>query len=327
MRSLFIKIIIRFVLITCVLLLSGVFSSAYALQITVKDHAIVYGNKICLKDIASFQPSDDNRIKDLEALEISASPAPGKTLNISKSLLIYKVAARIASEKDINLKVPNTLQVQRKANSVSSEEMKKIFIEYVKANSPWDPDILVFDRINTPNDLLIEEGGLEWEIDDRNNRDFIGNVSLIMNFTANGKPFRKCSLTGRVGATLEIIKSAKAIKSGDLLEKDDLMVEYETCFKIKKGTVTDVEDVIGKQSIRSMQPGKVITYEMIKQPPEIQKGEQVVILAESDEIKITTPGEVLEDGCSGDQIRVVNISSGKELSATVMGPGVVRVVF
>jgi flagella basal body P-ring formation protein FlgA len=59
----------------------------------------------------------------------------------------------------------------------------------------------------------------------------------------------------------------------------------------------------------------------------VTKGSQVIICAENDAIKITTHGKVLEDGRAGDQIRVMNTSSGKEIYAEVKGPGLVEVTF
>jgi flagella basal body P-ring formation protein FlgA len=91
--------------------------------------------------------------------------------------------------------------------------------------------------------------------------------------------------------------------------------------------LTSFEEAIGKTSVRPIQAGNVILSRMIEIPPLVTKGDRVLIKAESDEIRITTMGEVLEDGRSGDQVRVININSGKEISAKVTGPGLVEVYF
>jgi flagella basal body P-ring formation protein FlgA len=66
---------------------------------------------------------------------------------------------------------------------------------------------------------------------------------------------------------------------------------------------------------------------MVEWPPMVQKGDRVIIKAENKLIKITALGKVLEDGRAGDQVKVMNISSGKEIWATVIGPGKVSVTF
>ncbi|MBW1863855.1 MAG: flagella basal body P-ring formation protein FlgA [Deltaproteobacteria bacterium] len=59
----------------------------------------------------------------------------------------------------------------------------------------------------------------------------------------------------------------------------------------------------------------------------MRKGKRVLIKAENGLIRVTTLGKTLEDGRAGDEVRVINISSGKEIFATVKGPGLVLVSF
>jgi flagella basal body P-ring formation protein FlgA len=91
--------------------------------------------------------------------------------------------------------------------------------------------------------------------------------------------------------------------------------------------ITNVADIIGMRPVSGIQAGQQITSRMIETPPVVEKGNRVTIRAENHEIKLVTLGHVLEDGRAGDQIRVKNVGSGKEIIATVVGPGVVEVYF
>jgi flagella basal body P-ring formation protein FlgA len=53
----------------------------------------------------------------------------------------------------------------------------------------------------------------------------------------------------------------------------------------------------------------------------------VLVRAGTDLISVTTNGKVMEDGRLGEEVRVLNMSSGKEIFATVKGPGQVEVIF
>ena len=112
-----------------------------------------------------------------------------------------------------------------------------------------------------------------------------------------------------------------------MISNDDIVLITESTMRLRKNTVTDPVKVIGKRSIRNIQPDQIILSDMVEIPPLIKKGNRVLIMAENEEFKITTMGEVLEDGRSGDQVKVVNISSGKEIIATVKGPDIVEVNF
>ena len=58
-----------------------------------------------------------------------------------------------------------------------------------------------------------------------------------------------------------------------------------------------------------------------------EKGGRVVIKAENKNLLITAMGKAMEKGCIGDYIRVMNISSGKEIIAMVKRTDLVEVQF
>jgi flagella basal body P-ring formation protein FlgA len=62
-------------------------------------------------------------------------------------------------------------------------------------------------------------------------------------------------------------------------------------------------------------------------PPVVKRGDLVTIVAETDAIKITTQGVVIENGGKGDMVRVVNTSSKRELFARVKDSKTVEVDF
>jgi flagella basal body P-ring formation protein FlgA len=91
--------------------------------------------------------------------------------------------------------------------------------------------------------------------------------------------------------------------------------------------LTDPEEAVGKKAVRSIQAGQSITSQMVEDPPAVKKGSRVLVRARTDLISVTTQGKVMEDGRLGDEVRVLNLSSGKEIFATVKSPGQVEVIF
>ena len=302
-------------------------SPASGLEIRVKEQAMVQGDTVCLGDIASFSPSDDRRVKDLSEIEISSSPYPGNTIRISERLFLYKISSSISGMDDIEINAPKNLLVSRSAQFITAARLEEIFREYVLDHSPWPSEKLIFERISTPGEIALPEGGLQWEIQEKRNNNFLGNVSLLLDFWVDGRQIRKVPVSGRIGMSQEVVKAARRIVPGELISKEDLMLVTEERLKPDVNAVTSLEEAIGKTSVRPIQAGNVILSRMIETPPLVTKGDRVLIKAESDEIMITATGKVLEDGRSGDQVRVINVNSGKEISAKVTGPGLVEVYF
>ncbi|MFC1822939.1 flagellar basal body P-ring formation chaperone FlgA [Thermodesulfobacteriota bacterium] len=317
-----------FVICGVLLFCSAQLSTAVqALEIKVKEHAELKGEKIYLGDIASFFPETDARISELMKLEIAAAPAPGNTFRLNKRFLNYKIGSETDSQDDILLTVPSSLEVKRAAQLISSLQLEKIFKDYIKENAPWPENAIFFEKISVPGTLALPRGKLSWDVSGRHNQHYTGNVALTVNFQVDNNPIRKVSLTGRISITHKVLKAARRIKKGQMISEKDLALVTEKTIQMKKGILSDLDEAVGKRSVRSIRSGQILTPQMIEDPPLVKKGNRVLIKAENKLIKITTFGRVLEDGRAGDQVRVVNISSGKEIFATVWGRGVVQVDF
>jgi flagella basal body P-ring formation protein FlgA len=239
---------------------------------------------------------------------------------------MYRVASHINRDKDITLNMPQSIIVERESQVISGKTLEKIFTDYVLQNSPFEKDEIVIEKINTPPSLAFPKGRLDWEITEKQNNSFIGNVSITVDFYLEGEPQRKIVLSGKVGVIKEVIKATRNINKGELISSDDVTVVSEKG-KSNKSSILKIEDVIGKRATRRIQADQTLQNGMVMVPPAIIKGAQVMIRAENNELVITASGKALEEGGIGDQIRVMNIASGKEIIATVKRHDLVQVQF
>lgn len=319
----------KFMTFLGILIFSGLlpFSTSHALEIMVRERATVRGDMIRLEDIASFDPMDDGRISRLSRIVISSAPSPGSRFRLNERLLINKIGSYIANENDIKVKIPENLLIKRTAQFISPLKLEEIFKEYVRNSSQWPADKIEFKRISTPGNIALPEGSLKWNIGEKGSNRKSGNIALVIDFSVNGRQIRKVPVSGRISISQEFVKAARKIRRGVLITKDDLTLATESQADLRNDTLTRLNEAIGKRAARSIQAGQVMTFRMIETPPLVKKGNRVIIKAENEKIRITTHGKVLEDGRAGDQIRVINIRSGKEIYAKVKGPGLVEVTF
>jgi flagella basal body P-ring formation protein FlgA len=302
-------------------------SLCLSLEINVKEKALIKGETVCLGDIATFQPADDIRVDRLRVIEISASPAPDTVRKIEKELIMYRVAHLINGDKDITLNMPESITIERDSQVISGKTLEKIFTDYVLDNSPWDQDQIVIEKINTPSSIAFSKGKLDWEITEKQNNNFLGNISITIDFYLDGESQRKIVLSGKVGIIKDVVKAVRSINSGEIISSKDITLVSEKGKNLNKNSITNIEDVIGKRATRRIQTDQTIQNSMVMVPPAIEKGAQVIIRAENDTLVITASGKALEEGCVGDQIRVMNIASGKEIIATVKRFDLVQVQF
>jgi len=91
--------------------------------------------------------------------------------------------------------------------------------------------------------------------------------------------------------------------------------------------ILNQDDVIGKQVLRPLLPGKPIRKIMLDDPPIVRKGDRVMIEVRQGGLLVQAVGLAKADGKSGDTIPVQNKNSGKELIGTILSAGLVEVGF
>lgn len=308
-------------------LITGLLSDAFGLEITVRQNTSIKGEAVHLGDIAQFDPASDSRVAQLKLIEISASPLPGTDFTISKDLLIYKINPFISGDKDILIKLPESLSVHRDAQIVTSDSIKEIFMSYVKENTEWPEDQMRFESITTPGAVALPQGDLQWTVQGKNSNDLIGNVALIIEFSIDEKLIKKVPVSGKISINIETVKAARKIERGRIISADDLTMTMENTLHFRKDSVINKEDIIGKRAVRTIQADQTVLTGMVENTPLVKKGDKVILKAENSQFRITASGEALQDGRSGDQVQVLNLQSGGKVFGIVRASGLVEVFF
>lgn len=299
-----------------------------SLEIRVLEEATVQGDAVTLGQIATFKPPGDPRVASLKGVEVSSAPAPGNTHRFNRRFLNYKVGSAVGDlGEDVSLKTPDNLVVHRTAQVVTSARMEDIFRDHVLKSAPWPEDEITMESIRVPEAVALPEGILRWDIRENGNGDYLGNVSATLTFYVDSRKIRRVPISSRVSITRDVLRAVKRIRRGDLIEGADVSRGRETTMRRNDDILVDPEEVVGKRAARGIRSGSTLTAAMVEDPPVVERGSAVVILAENETLRITTRGEALEDGRRGDRIRVKNLQSGKEFVSTVKATGWVTVAF
>ncbi len=297
------------------------------LEVRLRDQVSVKGASLSLGEAASFDPAHDERIDGLRGIVLAATPSPGRTMVLSSRYLVGTLSAAISDAKDIRFKLPDTMSVHREAQVVGVAKMTEIFKQHVLTNGSWPEEALHFENVRVGGPVTLPFGDLSWEVKDRGNTDYLGDVALVISFLVDGTLVRKVPLSGKVGLERPVVRTTRNVQTGQIIEEQDLTVVKELRFDSGKDLLTGKEEAAGKRAVRSLDGGQLVERKMIENPPLVKKGERVRIEASGRQIRVTALGRVLEDGRAGEQVKVMNLMSGKEIQATVTGVGAVAVSF
>ena len=91
--------------------------------------------------------------------------------------------------------------------------------------------------------------------------------------------------------------------------------------------IRDPEEVLGKRTKRAISAQTVLRPDLVEFPPVVKRGDVVVIVAETEGLKVTALGEVKKKGRIGERIPVINFDSRKVLYARVVDANTVKIEF
>jgi flagella basal body P-ring formation protein FlgA len=132
-------------------------------------------------------------------------------------------------------------------------------------------------------------------------------------------------VTARVYTFALVAVVKHPILKGSHLRAADLHFTRQNTTILNQGYFTKPEQLINLTARRSIPAGTLLTANMLLIPDLIQRGDLVIIEAIIGALSVRTQGTALENGKQGEQIKVLNNKSQKEIHAYVQSRGVVSV--
>lgn len=125
-----------------------------------------------------------------------------------------------------------------------------------------------------------------------------------------------------VEAKIPVLKSRMNV--GDIITKSD--IEYLSIRENSKATntVLNSKDVIGKEIIRSITPGRPISPENLGAPTVVKKNQEVKIIYKNGGLELVSKGKALSNAAIGDTVKITRKEAARTLEGIAVSEGVVE---
>ncbi len=154
-----------------------------------------------------------------------------------------------------------------------------------------------------------------------------GSVAAILRFYINGQEVKRLNVTARVEILADVVSVRHSLRKHQEIEEKDIQLENRNISLLAGDVVTDVKSVVGKRTTLSVNSHEIMRTSMVELPPLVKKGDRVILLVENHQFKITALGEAKEEGRRGELVKLVNLSSRKEVYGKVLNTNTVRIDF
>ncbi len=205
---------------------------------------------------------------------------------------------------------------------VAREDVAKAVADSLAERGAADKvDVVVYSetpvlyRANAPLNVAIQ--ALTF---DKDAKKWQANMHVI----SHEKTVSVMPIKGRYTSVISVPTLSRKTVSTDIIADADIVMTDVQERLVRKDTVRDVSDIVGKSPKRSISPNRPIRLTEVNLPVLIKKGASVEIVYSAPFMNIRTVGKALEDGSLGSTIRVQNTDSDRAIGARVVSAGVVE---
>lgn len=211
--------------------------------------------------------------------------------------------------------------------TLENDYLRSIFKGFIcKQIGSTEDDVLV-SKFRVYGERSIPPGEFEYRIFRKSRGPLSGLVRLVMIVKVDGVPRTRLQMAGWVDVFRPVVCAKRSIKKGQIITKDDLYMERRNLSHLSDKVVDDFDYVVGMMAKHNIKENTPIKKWMVERAPIVKRGDIVTILAEKGALRVTVPGRVLEQGYSGDIVRVQNIMSRKQIFARILNNKTVLVEF
>jgi flagella basal body P-ring formation protein FlgA len=284
----------------------------------------VSGSRIVLGDIATIQGAGDQH-KALARLPVGSSPAPGKSKDFYTVSVINSLQHR-RGVTNIDWQGSPNIAVTRTATRISKKQIEAILGQFLQDNRNKLPKADIrLQILRAPDELILPEGNVTWQVTP-SRAAILDSSSFSIAFAVNGTPAGNCIVRSRLKALANVAVAAVSLQRGERVKQSSIRLEKRDISKLD-APYTELAELIGKETLKTINAGTVLEHDFIGLPSIVHKGEMVTIVARRGTMRLTTKGLSRENGRKGEMIRVKNISSNKMVYCRVDRPGMVSVEF
>ena len=317
------------VLLVALLATTSAAAAAAPVKVRLAPEVIVHGDEIVVADIADV--TGNGALADrVRALRVGPAPVAGATLPVAADAVRARLSSIGVDPASVELGGPARVLVTRAHQMIRAAELieavrRETRARFEAAELRGEPSSLM--PIARPEDLRLPTGDVRFDVRVHESSAGAATLAATVTVRVNGREHRQVVLTFQLVRMVNVIVVTRALEPRRTLSASDFRHERRAVGEVPADFMADISDPSDLEVLRPVQAGEVLTPRVIRQRIAIKRGDLVTLLLEGDGFRITTQGQANDDARRGDAVRVLNVSSKREVIGLVEGGGVVRVPY
>ena len=144
---------------------------------------------------------------------------------------------------------------------------------------------------------------------------------------SQGKPLSSSAAPAAAVAPVSktVVVPKKLIQRGTIIEADMLEEVSQTGGQADNSLLQSIKDALTAEAVRDLSAGQALRSSDVRRAILVKQGQLVTMtVGDKSGFLITVRVEALQDGRMGEQVRLKNTESGRQISGVVTGPSTVK---
>ncbi|MCZ6679635.1 MAG: flagellar basal body P-ring formation chaperone FlgA [Candidatus Poribacteria bacterium] len=295
-------------------------------KIILRPEVEITDQRIRLGDIARIETDDENLRQKLEAIDIGRANPAGRPRTITIPHIQVRIAGGQLDASQYTF-VGSKSVVQYKAHKVSPDsilEAAKAFYREQFNFDGHDTEFQIEPKMHIrPMDVPSPHAKLKFVPLGED----LWKGNLEVQAIHNDRVADRAVLRFQLSVTRPVVVAARNIPRRMVIKPEHLKLERRSIENTSESPLTTLDEVIGKTAGVVISQGEVITASHLNKTYLVSRGAAVTLIAQRGSLKVQAAGKALEKGEQGQLVRVMNLTSKKELVGEVIGDKLVRIHF
>ena len=216
---------------------------------------------------------------------------------------------------------------QGKLQSIPEAGFREAFHNYLCRHLVKEKTDVIISKLKVAGNRPVPMGTISFQLHQKNKRRLKEHITLTAVIRIDGVVKNRVSISGWVQVFESVVYTSCNLKRGEVLKEDNLYLERRNIARRSEGILIDIGKAVGLRTKHNLKADTCLKEWMLEKPPVVDRGDMVMILAESGALRITVPGKILQKGYVGELVEVQNSMSKKNIYAKVINSSTVVVDF
>jgi flagella basal body P-ring formation protein FlgA len=328
-KTIMINKIANTILIMCLLLPSnsnaGNTKKDSALQIYLPREITIKDKHLSLGQVGIIR-GQESLVAKASEIPLGQISAPGQKIVIDRKIVLSRLACNGIPVSKVTLTGAETIIIKQQERTIRSDEFIKIASSFLEKNPP-ETSVCGFKPIRTPQDFIISGTGKDISFSPRLVSSRARNQAKVeITIYSGSQKIGACEVIFRLKYNCRQVVAKTDIPTGTVISVDNVKIE-KTISNYPESVDWKPYGLIAKRKI----PAKTLLHPNMlgfaKSPIIIKRNQKVVIRIDMPGFLITAFGKAMQEGRTGDYIKVRNVDSQRIILAMINEDGSVKPAF